>query len=116
MARALANDPPILVADEPTGNLDSRTAERVLEIFEEQVALGKTVLMVTHDNTLAMRAQRKLVISDGELVNEWISRAFPNLSHNDAAQALPRCQNRAWFQPGEDAVSRMAAGAATCCW
>ncbi len=44
--------------------------------------LGKTVLMVTHDNTLAMRAQRKLVISDGELVNEWLSRAFPNLSHN----------------------------------
>ncbi len=82
VARALANDPPILVADEPTGNLDTRTAERVLEIFEEQVALGKTVLMVTHDNTLAMRAQRKLVISDGELVNEWVSRAFPNLSHS----------------------------------
>jgi putative ABC transport system ATP-binding protein len=82
VARALANDPPILVADEPTGNLDTRTAERVLEIFEEQVALGKTVLMVTHDNTLAMRAQRKLVISDGELVNEWLSRAFATLSHN----------------------------------
>lgn len=82
VARALANDPPILVADEPTGNLDTRTAERVLEIFEEQVALGKTVLMVTHDNTLAMRAQRKLVISDGELVNEWLSRAFPSLSHS----------------------------------
>jgi putative ABC transport system ATP-binding protein len=82
VARALANDPPILVADEPTGNLDSRTAERVLEIFEEQVQQGKTVLMVTHDNSLAERAQRKLVISDGELVNEWISRAFPDLSHN----------------------------------
>jgi putative ABC transport system ATP-binding protein len=82
VARALANDPAILVADEPTGNLDTRTAERVLEIFEEQVALGKTVVMVTHDNTLAMRAQRKLVISDGELVNEGISRAFPNLSHS----------------------------------
>ncbi len=82
VARALANDPPLLVADEPTGNLDSRTAERVLEIFEEQVALGKTVLMVTHDNSLANRAQRKLVISDGELVNEPISRAFPDLRHS----------------------------------
>ncbi len=81
VARALANDPPILVADEPTGNLDSLTAERVLEIFAEQVSFGKTVLMVTHDNGLAERAQRKLVISDGELVNEWISGAFPGLSH-----------------------------------
>jgi len=82
VARALANDPPILVADEPTGNLDSRTAERVLEIFEEQVAQGKTVLMVTHDINLARRAQRVLVISDGELVNEWISRALPGLPHD----------------------------------
>jgi putative ABC transport system ATP-binding protein len=81
VARALANDPPILVADEPTGNLDSRTAERVLEIFEEQVGLGKTVIMVTHDSGLAQRAHRRLVISDGELVNEWISDAFPDLSH-----------------------------------
>jgi energy-coupling factor transporter ATP-binding protein EcfA2 len=69
------------VADEPTGNLDSRTAERVLEIFEEQVSLGKTVIMVTHDSGLAQRAHRILVISDGELVNEWISQAFPDLSH-----------------------------------
>jgi len=83
VARALANDPPILVADEPTGNLDSRTAERVLEIFEEQVHSGKTVLMVTHDNSLAERAQRKLVIADGELINEWISRAFPDLAHGE---------------------------------
>src|SRR5512133_1147134 len=82
VARALANDPPILVADEPTGNLDTRTAERVLELFEEQVADGKTVIMVTHDNTLANRAQRKLVISDGELVNEGVSRALPNLAHS----------------------------------
>lgn len=68
VARALANDPPILIADEPTGNLDSRTAERVLEIFEEQVGAGKTVLMVTHDDGLARRAARKLVISDGEMI------------------------------------------------
>ncbi len=100
VARALANDPPILVADEPTGNLDTRTAERVLEIFEEQVALGKTVLMVTHDNTLAMRAQRKLVISDGELVNEWLSRAFPNLSHSTLLK-LSHAAMPATFDVGE---------------
>jgi putative ABC transport system ATP-binding protein len=101
VARALANNPPILVADEPTGNLDTRTAERVLEIFEEQVALGKTVLMVTHDNTLAMRAQRKLVISDGELVNECLSRAFPNLSHNSLLK-LDHAAQAFSVAPGEE--------------
>ena len=49
IARALANDPPILVADEPTGNLDSRTADSVFRLFESLVAGGKTILMVTHD-------------------------------------------------------------------
>ena len=102
VARALANDPPLLVADEPTGNLDSRTAERVLEIFEEQVALGKTVLMVTHDNSLANRAQRKLVISDGELVNEAISRAFPDLRHSVLLK-LTRAAKTLRLRPGERA-------------
>lgn len=82
VARAMANDPPILVADEPTGNLDTRTAELILEIFEGQVARGKTVIMVTHDNTLAQRAARRIVISDGELVNEWIAKALPDLPHS----------------------------------
>jgi putative ABC transport system ATP-binding protein len=86
VARALANDPPVLVADEPTGNLDSGAAERVLEIFQEQVGRGKTVLMVTHDGELARRAQRVLVISDGELVNESVSRALPDLPHEDLLQ------------------------------
>jgi putative ABC transport system ATP-binding protein len=81
VARALANDPPILVADEPTGNLDSKTAERVLAIFEDQVQRGKTVLMVTHDSGLAQRARRRLVIADGELIPEPVSDAFPDLSH-----------------------------------
>ncbi len=58
VARALANDPPILVADEPTGNLDSRTAEQVMGIFAELVEQGKTVVMVTHDQVLARRTSR----------------------------------------------------------
>ena len=70
IARALANDPPIVVADEPTGNLDSRTAERVFGIFERLASQAKTVVMVTHDATLAARAQRKLVIADGEIVDD----------------------------------------------
>ncbi len=74
IARSLANDPPVLTADEPTGNLDSRTAESVFRLFEDLVDSGKTVLMVTHDNDLAMRAQRTIVIADGQVVDERINR------------------------------------------
>jgi putative ABC transport system ATP-binding protein len=81
IARALANDPPVLIADEPTGNLDSRSAENVMLLFEELAAQRKTILMVTHDPILARRTQRSLIISDGELVPEEISRAFPDLPH-----------------------------------
>ncbi len=81
IARALANDPPILIADEPTGNLDSRTAESVFQLLNNLVAQGKTVIMVTHDGSLAKRTSRSMIISDGELVNEWVTRAFPWLSH-----------------------------------
>jgi putative ABC transport system ATP-binding protein len=81
IARALANDPPILIADEPTGNLDSRTAEAVFQLLTDLVAQGKTVVMVTHDSSLAKRTSRSMILSDGELVNEWVGRAFPQLSH-----------------------------------
>lgn len=81
IARALANDPPILVADEPTGNLDSRTAAQVMEIFTDLVAHGKTLVMVTHDLSLAQRAHRVLVISDGELIHPAIVATWPHLSH-----------------------------------
>ena len=70
IARALANDPPILAADEPTGNLDSKTTEAVFRLFENLVDRGKTILMVTHDNDLAKRAQRTIVLADGKIVNE----------------------------------------------
>lgn len=83
IARALANDPPILIADEPTGNLDGRTADQVIELFEEQVALGKTVIMVIHDRDLARHARRMLVIVDGELIPEALSQAFPEMRHRD---------------------------------
>ncbi len=82
VARALANDPPILVADEPTGNLDSRTAEQVMGIFAELVEQGKTVVMVTHDQALARHTSRTLLISDGELVNEAVAAAFPGQAHS----------------------------------
>ncbi len=67
IARALANDPPILVADEPTGSLDSVTADSIFSLFEALVQRGKTIVMVTHDNSLAPRFSRRLYMSDGML-------------------------------------------------
>src|SRR5512135_2237302 len=71
IARALANDPPIIATDEPTGNLDTKTAESVMQLFKNLVAGGKTILMVTHDNDLANEAERTIVIADGEIIKEY---------------------------------------------
>lgn len=68
IARALANDPSILVADEPTGRLDSQTAEVIYQIFKRLVKQGKTIVMVTHDRSVVGRVSRVLEIRDGELV------------------------------------------------
>ncbi|HPA34186.1 MAG TPA: ABC transporter ATP-binding protein [Anaerolineaceae bacterium] len=70
IARALANDPPLIVADEPTGRLDSVTAEVIFRIFQQLVAQGKTLVMVTHDRTIAGRVSRMLTIQDGEVLNQ----------------------------------------------
>jgi len=70
IARALATDPPILAADEPTGNLDSKTAAAVFSLFERLISLGKTILVVTHDPDLAGRASRQLHIADGLITND----------------------------------------------
>jgi len=70
IARALANDPEVILADEPTGNLDSKTGEEILKMFIELNKKGKTIIMITHDNNLAKRAQRIIRIRDGKLVKE----------------------------------------------
>jgi len=67
IARALANDPPVIVADEPTGRLDSTTAGVIFDIFNGLVQQGKTIIMVTHDHSLAQRVTRTLTIRDGEV-------------------------------------------------
>lgn len=74
IARALANDPVLLTADEPTGNLDSKSAEMVFHLFENLAQAGKTILMVTHDNELAARAQRTIKLADGRIVDEFTNR------------------------------------------
>jgi putative ABC transport system ATP-binding protein len=70
VARALANDPSFLAADEPTGNLDSKTADSVFKVFEQLVNNGVTILMATHDKELASRVSRVITIADGELVDQ----------------------------------------------
>ncbi len=88
IARALANDPPIVIADEPTGNLDSKTADSVFELFNSLVAQGKTIIVVTHDSSLAKRANRTALIVDGEIVNEYVSHAMPSLSQSQVMEAM----------------------------
>jgi putative ABC transport system ATP-binding protein len=70
LARALVNEPELLLADEPTGNLDSRTGEEVLEVLEELVAEGRTLVLVTHDAAIAKRADRVVELEDGRIAGE----------------------------------------------
>jgi putative ABC transport system ATP-binding protein len=67
IARALSNDPPILLADEPTGNLDSATGDQIMDLLAELNAAGKTILMVTHEPDIASRAKQRLYMRDGRI-------------------------------------------------
>jgi ABC-type lipoprotein export system ATPase subunit len=107
IARALANDPPMIVADEPTGNLDSRTARQVFGLFENLVAEGKTFLMVTHDDDLAKRVSRTIVIADGEIVNEWLVKALPTLSQEQLVRVTHQLESRT-YAPGEPIIQQDA--------
>lgn len=70
IARALANDPPVILADEPTGRLDSATSEVIFEIFDDLITQGKTIVMVSHDRSLAKRVSRVIELQDGRIVND----------------------------------------------
>ena len=87
IARALSNDPPLIVADEPTGNLDTHTAEAVLTLLEGLARAGKTVLMVTHERDLAGRVDRVITLADGRVQGE--SRRVPGGAtvHDEARHA-----------------------------
>ena len=75
IARALANDPPLLVADEPTGNLDSETSEDVFQLFAKLAAQGKSLVMVTHSRSMAARTPRVIEIRDGRIFSDQYSVA-----------------------------------------
>ena len=70
IARALANEPAVLLADEPTGNLDRKNGQVVADIFQELASRGQTIVMVTHDQQLAHKAQRMVSMEDGSIISD----------------------------------------------
>lgn len=70
IARALANDPEVIIADEPTGNLDSKTGEIIITFLKQMNEKGKTIIIVTHDEKIAHQAERIIYLKDGEMVKE----------------------------------------------
>jgi putative ABC transport system ATP-binding protein len=100
IARALATDAPLIVADEPTGNLDSKTAGYMIDVFDELVRRGKTIVMVTHDPSLTSRTSRTIVIADGELIDPAVIRALPLLRHRHMLEVTKQAA-RVTVGPGE---------------
>jgi putative ABC transport system ATP-binding protein len=96
IARALACDPPLLVADEPTGNLDTKSANTIIELFEQLTNNGKTVVMVTHDPSLTSRTTRNIIIVDGELIDETVARSLPWLRHRHLLEFTKLAEERSY--------------------
>jgi len=104
IARALACDPPLLVADEPTGNLDTKSASIIIDLFEELARSGKTVVMVTHDPSLTSRTTRNIIIADGELINETIAKSLPWLRHRHMMEFTKLAEERT-YAPNSTIIS-----------
>ncbi len=105
IARALATDPAIILADEPTGNLDSRSAENVLNIFERLAARGKTILIVTHDPSITQRTDQTIILSDGEIIDQTVALALPFLSHPNMLAATHQAKKQK-FAPRDAILSQ----------
>jgi len=99
IARALATDPSILLADEPTGNLDSRSAGVILDLFERLAQQGKTIIIVTHDPAITRRTDQTVILSDGEIIDPAVARALPFLSHPQMLSAARRAK-KVVYPPG----------------
>jgi len=79
IARALANRPALLLADEPTGNLDSQSGKDILNVFEQLHQQGQTIIIITHDPLIAQRAQRRITLSDGKIVSDEVTHQSPGI-------------------------------------
>jgi ABC-type lipoprotein export system ATPase subunit len=96
IARALATDPPLILADEPTGNLDSRSAETILSLFERLAGKGKTILIVTHDPALTKRTDQTVILSDGEVIDQTVAKALPYLDHPQMLAATKKADRQSY--------------------
>ena len=93
-ARALINDPLIILADEPTGNLDTATTEEILAIFEELHSRGRTILMVTHEMEVAERCSRIITLRDGEIISDERTKDRGSTSADQAPVGVPAASPR----------------------
>ena len=84
LARAMFNDPPLLLADEPTGQLDSSTSNEILDLFEQINETGKTIIIVTHDPVTADIAHRRIVFKDGAVDSDEAQRPVRSMENNTA--------------------------------
>ena len=91
VARALVNRPSILLADEPTGNLDSRTSVEIMEIFQNLNAKGLTIVLVTHEHDIAQFAKRVLIFRDGKIRKDDAVTSRPNAS--EVLKTLPTLED-----------------------
>ncbi len=105
IARALATDPSILVADEPTGNLDSRSADSIIQLFDQLARQGKTIVMVTHDPSMTDKTSRTVIITDGEIIDEAVAHALPLLSHRQMLE-VTRLVERRCYPPNTAIVEK----------
>ena len=108
IARSLATDPPIILADEPTGNLDTRSADVVLDLFDKLAAQGKTIVIVTHEPSITQRTDHVVILSDGEVIHPTVAECLPYLSHPDMLQVTKQAEFR-HLMPGETLFDRGAA-------
>jgi putative ABC transport system ATP-binding protein len=88
IARALVNDPLIVLADEPTGALDTKTGQQILALFDELVAGGRTIILVTHDPGVALRCQRVIQLQDGDVIRDGPPSEMPFASSHAAPEAV----------------------------
>jgi putative ABC transport system ATP-binding protein len=89
IARAIGGEPRVILADEPTGNLDSTMSSQIMDLLDSINASGTTILMVTHNNELAQRAQRKVQMVDGKIATDNALPALRSDSHLSAPEIPP---------------------------
>ena len=87
IARALVNDPHVILADEPTGNLDSKTSDEIMQLLTELNRGGKTIIMVTHENDIAAWARRVIRLKDGHVESDVRNKAIPPKHRHTVAAA-----------------------------